>query len=326
MARFLKSGLLTRRLMAVTLCALLLPMTEPVQGVLGGAVDQGSVSPHTYPATSWAMGVVVPEGAAMQGGTKLEWEGVTNVTAVLTLPNISRPDKIVYAVLSVMTGDGTVLQAAAGIRPNDSSWRTYSWFILGVESGRPSYSWIVNASGPQMAPGEDIRISVFRQPSGWRLGVVDEGSGASVDLAFPPGPSASLRAGDQEVFSLESYSRAGATFRDMGNLTLDGLLLNGARVIGGTYPYGDWDPHHHPLFVVGSSGSSPPYFISFSEGGEGSFAWGYSTEWRSTGNSPVLVAAFFSALLIGILAVVGLVLWMTRETRRSQSPLRPPCG
>ena len=308
----MRRGPLARGLLVGLVCALLLPATA--------AADPSLSVPHSatqaYQSSSWALGIVVPQGASLQGGGKLRWEGVNNVTAVLTLPNITLPDRIVYVVLSVMTTGGAVLQAAVGVRPNDSAWLAYSWSIPDVESLPLVYRWIVNASGPEMAPSANVTVSIFFSSDSWNLRIADADTGISLERAFPVESGASLRAGDQEVFALESYSRSGTTFRGMGNLTLRSLLLDGARVTGGVYSYGDWDPSRNPLFVVGSSGTSPPAFMSFGQAEDGSFVWGYATVWGSSADPMIAIVETSALLSLVILAVLGTILWKVRRPRR----------
>lgn len=311
-----RSPAVHQAVVAALLALLVTAPAEAASSVITGTSTAVTIpSDRTYPSSSWGLGIVVPERATLQGGGKLLWEGVSNVTAVVTLPNITRPDGIVYAVLSVMTSDGGVLQAAVGVRPNDSDWFAYSWSILNAHSVPLSYSWLLNASQPGMAPGANVTISIFRAGGTWTLRVFNDGTNASVEKVFPQGENTSLKAGGQEVFSLESYSRSGATFLDMGNLTLNCLLLDGAEVVGGVYSYGAWDPTHNPLFAVGSSGSSPPPFIYLLEPQEGSFVWGYTASWGS-GSTSFPVGEGLVLLVLAVLCASTVAIWMSRKTRQ----------
>lgn len=309
----MRRGTRFRLLLVAAVCALLVPAAVAVPPPEPGSPAQVGQSGQPYPNTSWALGAVVPEGATMQGGGRLRWEGASNVTVFLTLPNISMPDKTVYAVLSVMTTDGTVLQAAAGIQAGHASWLAYSWLIPNIQAVPPTYDWVLNGSAPDMAPGARIALSIFYALGSWNLRVADESTGTSESCAFPPGPASGLKAGDQEVFAVESYSRLAATFRCMGNLTLSRLLVDGTMVSGGLYSYGDWDPSHNPLFVVGSSGTSPPAFITIQRAGDGSITWGYTTVWSVPGNSMASVLELAALLLLATFSVLGVVLWKTRK-------------
>ena len=288
----------------------LLLLSSPFESSMSAA------SSPAYPNTSWAVGVVVPQGAHLIGGGSVEWQSVTNVTAEVTLPNITLPDRNIYAVLSVMTGDGSVLQAAAGALPDRSVWLTFGWLVPTVNTAQLTYNWILNASEPEMAPGANVSISIFLASGSWNLEVSDSLSGASVVKAFPPGISTSLKPGDQEVFAFESYSRAGSVFQGMGNLTLGALMLDGHQVTGGTYTYGQWDPSHSPLFTVGSFGASPPAFISIGQGAGGSYFWYYAVAWRGAGDPYAGLAQMgVIVLIIAGFALFGLAIWAARRPK-----------
>jgi len=273
-----------------------------------------------YPNSSWAIGVVVPEGVHTLGGGSVQWEGITNVTASIALPDIESPDRIVYAILSVMTSDGSVLQAAAGALPNTTAWHGFAWSVQGADSSTPSYQWVLNASNPEMSPLSNISLSIFLASGQWGLRITDAGTGSSVEKSFPAGPAPALKAGDQEVFALESYSRTLATFRSMGNLTLYSISLDGKKVTGGCYLYSDWDMVHNPLFVVGSSGSSPPSFIYAGEGPTGSFFWDYAGVWAVQNDT---FGGLFEVLAVvavaGAVTLGGVAAWLVMKKSDSKS-------
>ena len=250
----------------------------------------------------------------MLGGGGVRWESIKNVTASLTLPDIESPDGIVYAVLSVMTSDGSVLQAAVGALPNRNGWLVFAWSVQASSPRPTSYQWVLNASEPEMSPLANISISIFFTSGLWSLRVADVSSGSSVEKSFPPGPTSTLRAGDQEVFALESYTRTLATFLGMGSLRLNSILLDGEQVVGGCYLYSDWDMVHNPLFVVGSSGSSPPSFINAGEGSAGSFFWNYTGVWGVQENPLGSLAEALAAVSVGgALTLGGVGLWLARK-------------
>lgn len=315
----MRDGRTTLGVVALSLCLFLLSTTSlAAVGPTNGTASQGAAVGWGYPTNSWGLGVVVPEGASLQGGTKLLWEEVGNVTAMVTLPNIIHPDGIVYAVLSLMAEDGSVLQVAAGVYPNSSSWLAYSWYIGNIGTIPLSYTWILNSSEPRMTTGDLVSMSIFRSQGAWRLEVADLATGGSVERPFPSA-APSLRVGDQEVFAFESYSRTAATFQNMGNLTLNSLLVDGQRVVGGFYSYAVWDPNRNPVFAVGGSGTSPPDFIFLQQPVAGTFVWGYSGSWEGTGAASVgMVGAGVLALLIGaaLAAVAGAYLLTRRPAQR----------
>ena len=310
--------------LVAVVCALIAAAPIAVaQAPSGGALLQVGGRSQSYPTTSWAVGVVVPQGADLQGGGRVAWDRVSNVTALATLPNITRPDGIVYAVVSLMTGDGTVLQAAVGIWPNDSTWSAYSWLISGADAATLTYDRILNDSPPAMAPGSGIGISIYFASGAWNLRIWDPATGDAVGRSFPGPLADSLKVGDQEVFALESYTRSSAAFHDMGNLTLSGLFLDGSRVTGGVYAYSDWAPNHSPLFAVGSSGTSPPPFISFGRADDGSFVWGYAPVWNSGGDSVAMVWVTGTVVTGAILIGAGAAVWGVRHRATPPRTLTP---
>jgi hypothetical protein len=299
-------------LQALALLALLL--TTPVVRVQAGGASQAIDT--IYPSTSWALGIVVPEGAGLAGGGGLRWEDVSNLTSLVTLPYFRNPSGIVYAVMSVMASDGSVMQVAAGVYPSSGIWLAYSWAVEGITS-RPAYSWILNSSVPTMSAGDSISLSILRNSTRWSLRVVDLGSGAEIGRSFPPGIALSLRPGDQEAFALESYSRTAADFEHMGNLTLNGLFADGDRVATGTYVYGGWDPNKNPIFAVGSSGTNPPIFISLQEQNDGRFVWSYASVWLGgTASYGWIIGLFLALGLAGAVAGASAAFLASRRRRR----------
>ncbi len=290
---------------------------------LGGS-DQDAPQGAAYGSTSWALGVVVPEGSKLQTGGGVRWEDASNVTAALTLPDSTRPDGAVYAVLSVMTEDRSVLQGAVGLAANRTEWFAYSWYIPDVRATPLRYVWILNSSGLGIAPGSEVSISVFRADASWSLRIGLAGA-EGVEATFPEGASTPLRVGDQEVFALESYSSTTSVFQDMGNLTLNGVYVDRQRVVTGFYPYADWEPAHNPLFVVGSAGTSPPSFISLLRLANGTSVWSYSPVWRgsSAGYTPGLGVAFVLIMLAAAVVVVAFAVFASRRVKGSEGALPP---
>jgi hypothetical protein len=281
--------------------------------VAASVLPRPSEASQSYGSVSWALGIVAPEGAPLQGGGSVHWNEVSNVSAEVVLPNISSPDRPVYAVVSVMTEGGQVLQAAAGAYPNGTGWLAYSLYIQNANEVPIVYQWVLNASVPRMAPGAEISVSIFLTSGHWSVRVVNIDTGSAVERPFPQGISSTLATGDQEVFALESYSTSPSTFRDMGNLTLLSLSLNGDVVTGGLYAYGDWVPDRNPVFAVGSYGASPPTFISVEQGAGPAVVWAYGTSWNGTEVSTPVPALTVGLLAGGALVVLGVVFLATRR-------------
>ena len=310
----MRSGFQLHDLLAVSVLIIFVAGTGAQPLLSSDAPTNTGLSLQAYPNASWAVGLVVPQGASLEGGTRVSWESVGNVTAAVTLPDISRPDAIVYVVVSIMTSKGSVLQAAAGIRPNESDWFAYAWSIPSIRSVPPTYQWMLNGSGAPMAPGANVSISIYQASGAWDLKVA-EGALAGTTTSFPADVGASLKAGDQEVFAFESYSRLAATFQNMGNLTLNGLFLDGLMVSKGGYIHSDWDPSHTPLFAVGSSGASPPSFVSIVRTEDGAYVWGYSTVWTNPAGVPLAIIVI-ATLVLAVALVVGFILWKARMMPR----------
>jgi hypothetical protein len=216
-----------------------------------------------------------------------------------------------------MTSDGSVLQAAAGIQGNGSSWYVYAEFDTEVGSVTPSYQQILNSSQPQMKQNATISISIYRSKGGtWSLRVVDGQTGSSVVSAFPASEASGLKPGDQEAFALESYSTNQTTFEGMGNLTLDALMVDGSQVSHGFYAYGDWAPALNPLFVVGGAGTSPPLFITLGLSAS-SAVWSYDAQWE-TGNAgymPPIEETLVLPLVLGLVVIAAA--WVLLVNMRS---------
>ncbi len=287
---------------------LALVLSSPLEEVTSQGGNAGVVKDNWQRAySSWALGVVVPDGARLDGGGALSWKTATNLTAVARLPNITNPAAITYVVLSAMGNDRTIFQVAAGTWPDCSYWSVYSWFITGVDSRSPAYECMANSTGPEFSPHDVLSISIFiASPSAWMFRVTDENRSSSLERSFPTSLAVSFASGDQEVFSLESYSRSASTFQNMGNQTLESLLVDGTKVLDGWYPYSGWDPAHNPLFVVG--GSAAPLFIDLTTNGRGEAVWAYSPQWADAHlnvslGSVVVGLALFSLIVVSALFV-----------------------
>jgi hypothetical protein len=253
-----------------------------------------------YPSGPWGLGIVVPENSRFADGSHLSWAEVDNVSLEVTLPNITFSDYPTLAVESLMAADGSVIQIAAGIYPGNSKWLAYGWFIGNVEAYPQSYEWVLNSSGPEMAAGARISLSLSLVQGRWRYRIenlrtheVAEGEYAST---VPP----KLRVGDQEVFALESYTTSTFVFAHMGNITLDALEINERNIVTGWYPYGSWDTRHNPLFVVG--GLDPPTYISLQETPDGTLRWSYE-QWSAS--KPTTPSNFPTPVITGIAILCG---------------------
>jgi hypothetical protein len=261
--------------------------------------------------------MVLPEGAKLEGGADLSWENVRNITVLVTLPIIDHPSDTVYAIMSVMTEDGVVLQVAAGIYPGNSTWLVYSMYIADVLQVPQHYTWVVNSSTPRAEPGDSEAISIFlSQDEGWSFRVADQERQSSLQLPFGVSSNHPAKVGDQEFFALESYSWDPATFEGMGSMTLGPTFVDGKTVSSGMYPYSGWDMVHYPLFVVG--GATPPQFVSIGLNGS-TATWTYGGTWQGDvqiGYDIPIAVAFILGLAASLVTVVISVLYVTGRTRR----------
>jgi hypothetical protein len=256
---------------------------------------------------SWALGVVVPNGAGLAEGSQLSWTDARNITALARLPNITEPDGVTYLVLSAEGDDKAVFQVAAGVWPGSSKWSAYSWYITGIGTSSLSYRWVMNSSTPSMSPGDLVSISITVTGGAWGMRVQDISTGEGKTGSVPSPSLTKFTSGDQEVVALESYTRSASTFRDMGNATLAAVLVDGRRIMAGWYAYGGWDPMHNPLFGVGSS--DPPTYLSLIMGKDGGAVWSYDAQWTgavwNTSVHPVALAYAALAALVPIAFVLG---------------------
>ncbi len=309
---------LAKHLLTLLCIALMLPSgcADAVQTLSHGGQD--TLQPG-YVQNSWGLGVVVPDGSTLSGGGTVDWAAVTNVTAVVQIPKITNASGSIYAVVSLMTQDGVVLQTAFGIYPGNGSWLVYSMFIENINQIPQHYTWTVNSSEPAAGPGDVVTLSIYQSPEHvWSFRACNLNASLSVQGAFGTDTTELPKRGDQEAFALESYASDSSTFQDMGNMTLSSLLVDGKRVVSGWYLFADWDMLHNPLFVVG--GAAPPAFIDVSASNSGRTIWYYSENWNDNGQvdetGPILVAM---AILVGA-ALCGALLLMRYIRKAAGGP------
>ncbi|MEM3832228.1 MAG: hypothetical protein QW128_01330 [Thermoprotei archaeon] len=218
-----------------------------------------------YLKGSWALGVVIPNGAKLEDGTIVRWSEVKNITAIIKLPQIIETDGVIYIVLSAMTQSKTILQVAIGIEPNRTTWLTYAMIVTNISSGA-NYTWITERGPPSMNNNDLIIISIYlslhQNKYIWSYKIHDITTNVSYIGLLINDNSQAFMDGEQEVIALESYTKNEHIFMSMGNITLYALFLNNKRVVGGWYFYDGWDWTKHPLFVIGSI--QVPNYISIS--------------------------------------------------------------
>jgi hypothetical protein len=264
---------------------------------------------------SWALGLVVPDGAGLGDGTKLSWATTTNITAAVRLPNITEPEGVTYLILSAEGDNGAVMQVAAGIWPGSSDWSTYAWYITGLGTSSIAYSWSANCSAPFMTPGDMVELSLSPAAGAWRVSAQDLNTTGGNEWTVPSPGLGGFKVGDQEVIAVESYTKSATTFEHMGNATLLGLYSQGTRIMGGWYLYGGWGPVSNPLFAVGTS--EPPTFVSLKPLAGGRAVWYYDAQWAgSISNltvSPVMFLYASLAALVPAAFLLGRRLSRTKE-------------
>ena len=294
---------------AVLITAVMLPQAASGQTE---SASQGGLASYAS-GSSWALGAVVPNGAQLSGGARLSWEGVTNITARVTLPQINATDGTVLAVLSLMTGDGHVLQLAAGIYPQTERWLSYAWLITNIQATSQDYDWVINSSAPEMSPGDVITLSLSLSGV-WSYELGDVTTHQSVQGAFPAGEASPPTAGDQEIFAMESYTENSSVFSHMGNLTLTSLTLDGQKVTQGLYFYSNWEGMGNPLFIVGGY-TEPPSFMSIVNSDNGAVVWSYSGAWIGQPPSLTLpVSVVATGILAACLVAAAVVFLRIRRT------------
>jgi len=279
--------------------------------------------PQVEGQTSWGLGIVVPEGSSLLGGGKVNWTEISNVTTVLRIPDLTNVSAATYAVVSLMTQDGVVLQAAFGDLPGESTWLVYAMFIANPSLVPQHYTWAANASRPAAGPGDVVSISLYHSLEGtWSFKVSNLNKSLSIQKSFGANTTAPPRHGDQEVLALESYASSSTMFQNMGNMTMLSLLLNDKKVESGWYLFTDWDMIHNPLFVVG--GAAPLPFVDFSFLGGGMAVWYYSGNWQGGGGeigiNPTLaeIVILLAAALLTIFMVMKFINRHELTLRRSQ--------
>jgi len=255
-----------------------------------------------YPSGPWGLGVVVPETSRFTDGSQLSWASVTNVSIDVTLPNITFSDYPTLVVESLMASDRSVMQIAAGIYPGHAKWLAYGWYITNVEAYPQSYDWILNSSKPEMAAGTSVSLSISLSRGRWSYRIEDVSTHEVTAGEYSATVSPTLKAGDQEVFALESYTTSSRVFAQMGNLTVNALRINGRKIASGWYAYGSWDTRHNPLFVVG--GLEPPSYISLQETDHGTLVWSYG-QWSVSGAAQPPTLSL--TVIVGVLVASGIL-------------------
>lgn len=256
----------------------------------------------------WALGIVVPDGAPLSDGGAVKWDSSSNLTVVLTIPRINKTDATIYAIVSVMTESGVVLQAAVGIEKNDYCWRSYSMYVRGVYGGNKEYVPILLGTSPSFLPGDTAIISIYsdlsdKSPS-WFVRIINVSSRKEIVAQLFSDRSSRFMKGDHEVVALESYTKNEDVFRNMGEMVLESIFIDGGRVMGGWYVSDGQVFMSNLLFEVGA-GEPVPNFLYVVDSDSSSVVWGYSRgSWMSTGNDSYILLL---SVLLSILVIIFVV-------------------
>ncbi|MEM2292689.1 MAG: hypothetical protein QXX41_05385 [Nitrososphaerota archaeon] len=257
----------------------------------------------------WALGIVIPDGAPTSDGETVKWDSSSNLTVVLNIPRINMTDGTIYAIVSVMTESGVVLQAAAGIEKGDSCWRSYAMYVRGVYSGKKEYVPVLLGSPPTFLPGDSAIISIYSgfsdEEPAWFVRIINPSSREEVLVRFFSDGSSRFMRGDHEVVALESYTKNEEVFRNMGEMVLESVFINGKRILGGWYVSDGQVFMSNLLFEVGA-GEPVPSFLYLVNSNMSSAVWGYSHgSWGQTENNSFLL--LLGALLLSILVIIFVV-------------------
>lgn len=266
-------------------------------------------------SSSWAMGVAVPEGSALNGSGEVVWSLVSNLSALFDVPPLNSTDGTIFLVLSAAVGNA-VIQVAAGLSPAAPAWKTYAQFIPNTGSIPLSYVWLLNGSGPTMYPGDTVRLSFLKGADNWEGYISDLTTGRSAPVGFPEASDIPLATGDQEVFALESYTSNSTVFEKMGEVVVHSITVNEVPVTGGFYFLNGWDTVRNPLFVVGTA--IAPDFIATRSLSNGTISIGFSGVWQPPGFSQLDLIPFVVPLLLFALAALGLYIVHAESGRRAR--------
>ncbi|MGC8558536.1 MAG: hypothetical protein ACP5NC_06050 [Nitrososphaeria archaeon] len=266
-----------------------------------------------YSSGSWAIGVVIPENSELSNGEMVNWNDVSNVSAVFNLPNISSTDSTIYVIMSLMTENGSIIQLAAGLYSNASYWLTYAMYVLNPNSYPQVYKRVSISDDNFMLANDLISMSMYFSNGRWQFKVNDLTRGTSTVSYFNVSLPAKLKDGDQYVFALESYSYNSSVFKSMSRMTLYGLFVDGKRVSSGWYLYTTWNNQNFPLFIVG--GSTPPDFISASFSGNDTVTWSYVSAWAS-GRASYSSFYLIGGILVAAAAVINISVLMIMILKR----------
>lgn len=253
----------------------------------------------------WALGIVVPDGAPTEDGT-VKWSSSSNLTVVLTIPKINMTDSTIYVIVSVMTESGVVIQAAIGIESGDECWRSYAMYVRGVYGSSKEYVPVLLGGPPSFSPGDSAIISIHSKfidsVPVWMAEITNLSRHEKQEVQLFSDGSSRFMKGDHEVVALESYTRSEYVFRNMDQLTLHSVFVDGKKVLGGWYISDGQVFMTDLLFEVGAGGPVPS-FLYLVASNSSMAVWGYSNEtWEASSDN--IFFLLLGALLLTILLIM----------------------
>jgi len=257
---------------------------------------------------SWGLGLTIPNGSPLEDGSRVEWSKHRNITVVLTLPNISYTDKTIYFIVSIMTKQQTIIQAAVGIHPNSTYWTSSFMYVRNIYHYNKTYVAVLLESHPYFNPNDKASISIYYRPSEdkdngvWASSITNLSQGTSIDVDILADNSSTFMDGEQEVVAFESYTSNEEIFKQMGEAILHSILVDGKKVLNGWYIDDGQVFDKRPLFEVG--GGQVPPFISIVFNNEGSIAWIYSKPTWDNYLHPIYSILFLLVLVISTIIIV----------------------
>ncbi len=255
---------------------------------------------------SWGLGLTIPNGSSLEDETTVEWSKHSNITVVLTLPNISYTDKTIYLIASIMTRGETIIQTAIGIQPNSTYWKSYFMYVTDIYQHNRTYVPVLLDSIPYFFPGQRASISIFFKQDEdnkgcWSSSIINLSTGENITVDILNDGSSTFMDGEQEVIALESYTSNEEVFKHMDEAVLHSILVDGKRLVSGWYVDDGQVFDKRPLFEVG--GGQVPFFISITSKDNGTIAWRYSKPTWDNSLNPQYSIFFISLIVLTIIIV-----------------------
>ncbi|MCX8193632.1 MAG: hypothetical protein N3G77_07485 [Nitrososphaeria archaeon] len=274
----------------------------------------------------WGLGLTIPNGSPLEGGDTVKWSKHRNITAIFSLPNINYTDNTIYLIVSIMTKSGTIIQAAAGLYQNSTYWSSYIMYVTEISYKGKTYVPVRLNSTPYFFPNDKVAISIYYRncedcPEGcWASSIVNLSTSEKIDVKIVVDNSSTFMDGEQEVIALESYTYNEEVFKNMGEVILYSILVDGKKVLGGWYVDDGQVFNRRPLFEVG--GGQVPPFISIILKENNTIAWTYSKlEWNNSSHS-ILSMSFILTVIISAIVVFYIGYRIDYKARPRKSILR----